>query len=146
MLGWAGLRGATPIVFATFPVTEGSRGDDDLPGRVLRRAALDDPAGADDRAGRALARRDRDEAAIPVPLVEPVILNRLGAETMQFPVRHGDAIEGRPVRELGLPREALLNVIVRGERAIPPSGSTIIRRATSCTCSCAKRSRWTSGT
>ena len=23
MLGWAGLRGATPIVFATFPVTEG---------------------------------------------------------------------------------------------------------------------------
>ena len=23
MLGWAGLRGATPIVFATFPVTAG---------------------------------------------------------------------------------------------------------------------------
>jgi cell volume regulation protein A len=67
-----------------------------------------------------------DEAAIPVPLVEPVLLNRLGAETMQFPVRSGDAIEGRPVRELGLPREALLNVIVRGERAIPPRGSTII--------------------
>jgi cell volume regulation protein A len=30
------------------------------------------------------------------------------------------------VRELGLPREALLNVIVRGERAIPPRGSTVI--------------------
>ena len=28
-----------------------------------------------------------DEAAIPAPLVEPVLLNRLGAETMQFPVR-----------------------------------------------------------
>jgi potassium/hydrogen antiporter len=56
-----------------------------------------------------------------------VILNRLGAETMQFPVRHGDAIEGRPVRELGLPREALLNVIVRGERAIPPRGSTVVQ-------------------
>ena len=68
-----------------------------------------------------------DEAAIPVPLVEPVILNRLGAETMQFPVRQGDAIVGRPVRELGLPREALLNVIVRGDRAIPPRGSTVIR-------------------
>ena len=62
-----------------------------------------------------------------MPLVEPVILNRLGAETMQFPVRSGDAVEGRPVRELGLPREALLNVIVRGERAIPPRGSTIIQ-------------------
>ena len=68
-----------------------------------------------------------DEAAIPAPLVEPVILNRLGAETMQFPVRAGDAIEGHPVRELGLPREALLNVIVRGDRAIPPRGSTVIQ-------------------
>ena len=28
------------------------------------------------------------------------------------------------MRELGLPREALLNVIVRGEQAIPPRGST----------------------
>ena len=38
-----------------------------------------------------------------------------------------DAITGHPVRELGLPREALLNVIVRGERAIPPRGSTVIQ-------------------
>ena len=56
-----------------------------------------------------------------------MLLNRLGAETMQFPVRPDDAIAGHPVRELGLPREALLNVIVRGERAIPPRGSTVIQ-------------------
>jgi cell volume regulation protein A len=31
------------------------------------------------------------------------------------------------VRELGLPREALLNVIVRDGRAIPPRGSTELR-------------------
>lgn len=68
-----------------------------------------------------------DEAAIPAPLVEPVLLSRLGAEVVQFPVRAGDAVEGHPVRELGLPREALLNVIVRGDRAIPPRGSTIIQ-------------------
>ena len=68
------------------------------------------------------------EAAIPVPLVEPVLLNRLGAEVVQFPVRGGYAVVGHPVRELGLPREALLNVIVRGDRAIPPRGSTIIQQ------------------
>ena len=28
-----------------------------------------------------------DEAAIPAPLVEPVLLSRLGAEVVQFPVR-----------------------------------------------------------
>ena len=67
-----------------------------------------------------------DEAAIPAPLVEPVLLDRLGAEVIQFPVRDGDAVVGTAVRELGLPREALLNVIVRGERAIPPRGSTVV--------------------
>ncbi|MDA0180723.1 potassium/proton antiporter [Solirubrobacter phytolaccae] len=128
ILGWAGLRGATPIVFATFPVTEGLPHGEDifkvaffvvLLSTVLQGLTIEPVA-------RWLGVTS-DEAAIPAPLVEPVLLNRLGAETMQFPVRNGDAIEGRPVRELGLPREALLNVIVRGDRAIPPRGSTIIQ-------------------
>ena len=47
MLGWAGLRGATPIVFATFPVTEDiEHGHADLQRGVLRRAALDVLQGA----------------------------------------------------------------------------------------------------
>jgi cell volume regulation protein A len=128
MLGWAGLRGATPIVFATFPVTEGIPNGDlifkvaffvVLLSTVVQGLTIEPVA-------RWLGVAS-DEAAIPAPLVEPVLLNRLGAETMQFPVRPGDAINGHPVRELGLPREALLNVIVRGERAIPPRGSTIIQ-------------------
>lgn len=128
ILGWAGLRGATPIVFATFPVTEGIPHGETifkvaffvvLLSTVLQGLTIEPVA-------RWLGVTS-DEAAIPAPLVEPVLLNRLGAETMQFPVRKGDAVEGRPVRDLGLPREALLNVIVRGERAIPPRGSTIIQ-------------------
>ncbi len=128
MLGWAGLRGATPIVFATFPVTEG------IPhGELIFKVAFFVVLLSTVVQGLTIEpvarwlRVTSDEAAIPAPLVEPVLLNRLGAETMQFPVRAGDAINGHPVRELGLPREALLNVIVRGERAIPPRGSTIIQ-------------------
>jgi len=128
MLGWAGLRGATPIVFATFPVTAGIPHGDlifevaffvVLLSTVLQGMTIEPVAGR--------LRLTSDEAAIPAPLVEPVLLNRLGAETIQFPVRAGDAVVGRPVRELGLPREALLNVIVRGERAIPPRGSTVVQ-------------------
>ncbi|RKQ87297.1 potassium/proton antiporter (CPA1 family) [Solirubrobacter pauli] len=128
ILGWAGLRGATPIVFATFPVTE------QIPhGQTIFNVAFFVVLLSTVLQGLTIEPVARwlgvtsDEAAIPAPLVEPVLLNRLGAETMQFPVRKGDAIEGRPVRELGLPREALLNVIVRGDRAIPPRGSTIIQ-------------------
>src|SRR3954453_15916954 len=127
ILGWAGLRGATPIVFATFPVTE------DIPnGHTIFQVAFFVVLLSTVLQGLTIEPVARwlgltaDEAAIPMPLVEPVLLNRLGAETMQFPVRDGDAIEGHPVGELGFPREALLNVIVRGERAIPPRGSTVI--------------------
>jgi potassium/hydrogen antiporter len=127
MLGWAGLRGATPIVFATFPVTAGL--EDRmlifnvaffvvLVSTVLQGTTIEPVA-------RWLGVTS-DEAALPVPLVEPVLLNRLGAEVVQFPVRATDAVVGHPVRELGLPRETLLNVIVRGDRAIPPRGSTIV--------------------
>jgi cell volume regulation protein A len=128
MLGWAGLRGATPIVFAIFPVTEHIRDGSlifeiaffvVLVSTILQGLTIEP-----------VARRlgvTADEAAIPEPLVEPVLLNRLGAETIQFPVRPDDAVVGRPVRELGLPREALLNIVVRGERAIPPRGSTVIQ-------------------
>jgi cell volume regulation protein A len=127
VLGWAGLRGAVPIVFATFAVTEG------IPQAMtffnvtffvvllstVAQGLTIEPVSKALGAGS-------DEAAIPAPLVEPTLLNRLGAEVMQFPVRPGDAVVGHPVRELGLPREALLNVVVRGERAIPPRGSTIV--------------------
>jgi cell volume regulation protein A len=127
VLGWAGLRGAVPVVFATFAVTEHIAGGTTffnvtffvvLLSTVLQGLTIDPLA-------RAL-KVTSDEAAIPAPLVEPVLLNRLGAEVIQFPVRRGDAVVGHPVRELGLPREALLNVVVRGERAIPPRGSTVV--------------------
>jgi cell volume regulation protein A len=127
MLGWAGLRGATPIVFATFPVTaelhDGLLIFDVAFFVVLLSTVLQ---GTTIEPVARLLGVTSEEAALPAPLVEPVLLNRLGAEVVQFPVRASDAVVGRPVRELGLPREALLNVIVRGERAIPPRGSTVI--------------------
>jgi cell volume regulation protein A len=43
---------------------------------------------------------------------------------LEFPIAAGDAIAGGRVRDLGLPREAVVNVIVRDDQAIPPRGST----------------------
>jgi potassium/hydrogen antiporter len=67
-----------------------------------------------------------DEPALPGPLVETGTIRRLGADVVEFPVRSSDAVVGRRVRELGLPRDALLNVIVRDDQALPPRGSTRI--------------------
>ena len=130
MLGWAGLRGATPIVFATFPVTEGiaarrrrssrSRSSSCCSRRSLQGLTIEPVArwlGVDLRRGRDPGAAGRAGAAQPAGRRDDAVPG----------ARRGDAIEGHPVRELGLPREALLNVIVRGERAIPPRGSTVIQ-------------------
>ena len=69
------------------------------------------------------------EPALPRPLVEAGTVRRLGAEVVEYPVGPDDAIVGELVRELGLPREALVSVIVRGEEAMLPRGSTRIEAA-----------------
>jgi potassium/hydrogen antiporter len=126
-LGWAGLRGAVPVVLATFPVIEGIDEADEffdivffavLVSTLLQGTTFE---WLSERLGVTT-----NEAAIPTPFTDPTTARRLGAEIAEFPVAAGDAVAGRLVRELGLPREALLNVIVRGEQAIPPRGSTRI--------------------
>jgi potassium/hydrogen antiporter len=125
VLGWAGMRGAVPVVLATFPVIEGVPRSQEffniaffavLLSTVLQGASVE-----------ALARRlglTTSDPALPRPLADSGAAQGLGAEVVEFPIVHGDAIVGFAVRDLGLPREALVNVIVRGGRAIPPRGST----------------------
>ena len=86
-----------------------------------------------------------DEPALPRRLIESGLIRRMGGDVVAYRLRPGAAAAGHLVRELGLPREALVNVIVRDGTAIPPRGSTEIARATSSTsssaASCARRSR-----
>jgi cell volume regulation protein A len=67
------------------------------------------------------------EPALPQPLTETGTIARLGAEVVEFTIGPGDAIAGLRVRDLGLPREAMVGVLVRGDQAIPPRGSTAVR-------------------
>ena len=129
VLGWAGLRGAVPVVLATFPVIENvprGRAHDFFNivfftvviSTLLQGSTVE-----------WLARKlgvTTSEPALPRPLVETGTVRRLGAEIVEYPVGPDDAIAGQLVRELGLPRDALLSVIVRGDEALLPRGSTRI--------------------
>ena len=61
------------------------------------------------------------------PLIEVGVIRRLGAETVEYPVKPGYAVVGAHVRDLALPREALVSAIVRGDEVVAPRGSTLIR-------------------
>ena len=54
------------------------------------------------------------------------MIAELGGEEMVWRVRDGDAAVGRQIKELDLPRQALVNLIVRDGSALPPRGSTEI--------------------
>ena len=49
------------------------------------------------------------------------------SSSIDFDVAADHAIAGAAVRELGLPRTALVAVVARGDETIPPRGSTVIR-------------------
>ncbi len=67
------------------------------------------------------------EPSSPGPIIEVGVIRRLGAETVEHPVRSGHAVVGAHVRDLDLPRDALVSVIVRDDEAVAPRGSTRIR-------------------
>jgi len=127
LLGWAGLRGAVPIVLATFPVIEGVANAEAffnivffvvLASTLIQGVTLDPLA-------RALG-VTTDEPALSRPLHEVGTIQRLGAEVLEFPVTETDALAGVRVNQLQLPREALVSVIVRDDEALLPRGSTEI--------------------
>lgn len=127
MLSWAGLRGAVPIWLATLPVIAGVEGSAQLFNVVffvvvistLLQGFTFEP----------LARRlglTTGEAALPRPVVETGMIQELGGDVLAIRVEPQDAAVGRMIKELGLPREALINLIVRDEQALLPRGSTVV--------------------
>jgi cell volume regulation protein A len=127
VLGWAGLRGAVPVVLATFPVIR------HIPHSIqffdIVFFAVLVSTVVQGTTFEALARRlgvTTAESALPETLLDVGAVRRLGAEVVEFPVDSAHAIAGHRVRDTGLPRDALLNVIIRGEQAILPRGSTVI--------------------
>jgi potassium/hydrogen antiporter len=127
LLGWAGLRGAVPIVLATFPQAEDVPGSETifnvvffvvLASTLVQGTTLEPVA-------RRLGLTTR---ARPVyePPIEIAAVRSLGSDLLEFVVAPDAAVAGTYVRDLQLPRDSLVAVIVRDEEAIPPRGSTRI--------------------
>ena len=125
LLGWAGLRGAVPIVLASF-VLSSEVGPAStifnaiffvvLVSTILQGTTLEWLAG-------------RLDLLSPVPSTReaPIEIGGHGdLDLIDFVVAPDHAIAGAAVREVGLPRIAIVAVVVRGDESIPPRGSTVI--------------------
>jgi len=125
LLGWAGLRGAVPIVLATFALSSDVLHANTVfnavffvvvVSMILQGSTLEWLAGR-------LGLLSPGSSGLEAPL-------EVGPETkldlVDFVVAPDHAIAGSAVRETGLPRTAIIAVVRRGDDAIPPRGSTVI--------------------
>ena len=126
LLGWAGLRGAVPIVLATYPQAEGLPESTTIFNAVffvvLGSALIQGPT-LEPLAQRLGLTGHRGSYEPPL---EVAAVDSLGSGLLEFSVAGDSTVVGRHVRELGLPRDALVAVIVRDGEAVPPRGSTVV--------------------
>jgi potassium/hydrogen antiporter len=126
LLGWAGLRGAVPIVVATFVLSS------DVPHKeTIFNAVFFVVVVSTVVQGTTLelvARRLGLLSPAP-PVHEPPLEvgHQSKLDLVDFAVAGDHAVNGSAVRELGLPRDALIAVISRDGETIPPRGSTVVQ-------------------
>lgn len=128
VLSWAGLRGAVPIVLATYPLISG------LPdGRmffnvvffVILTSALIQGATINPLAVKLGLVDEKSEQSHS--LLELVSMGKLKSEINHLHVHAGMVIIGMEIRNLDLPPEVLVTAVIRGEDIVTPQGDTVIQ-------------------
>jgi potassium/hydrogen antiporter len=125
LLGWAGLRGAVPIVLATFVLSSEIGNAETIFNAVFFIVVVS--ALLQGTTLEWVAARLGVVDPRPAAMAAPLEVDALGSlELVEFDVAGDHAIAGAAVRELGLPRSALIAVVARHGDTIPPRGSTMI--------------------
>ncbi|POX44325.1 potassium/proton antiporter [Streptomyces sp. Ru72] len=126
-ISWAGLRGAVPIVLATYPVVAGVSGADGLLGIVFLLVVLftliQGPTLP--RVARLLGLTRAD--ALRDVQVETAPLDVLDADLLTVAIPPGSRLQGVAVSELRLPRPTAVTLIVRGDTTLVPQPDTVLR-------------------
>jgi cell volume regulation protein A len=127
-LSWAGLKGAVPIVLATFPMLAGME-DSQLIFNVVFFVVLTSCliqgttiTNLADKLGLTGPAK-----AAPMHSLELVSLGKAQAEMIEYEMEADAAIVGQPLLHIPFPDGALVNAIIRNDSLITPDGSTVIQ-------------------
>ncbi|HEX9049527.1 MAG TPA: potassium/proton antiporter [Anaeromyxobacter sp.] len=126
-VSWVGLRGAVPIMLATFPVfagVEGARHVFDLVFFVVVVSSL-----VQGTSVRWLARTLELETGGPPPpraMLEIMSTQRLSGEVMSFYVEAASAVAGSRISDLPIPDGSAVMLVVRGRDLVAARGRTVL--------------------
>lgn len=126
-VSWVGLRGAVPIVLATFPLLTGYAAGtlifDIVFFVVLFSASVQ--GWTVPLAARLLGLDQPAPPRSPITL-EIASLHEVGSDIVDYSVSPDSVAAGLAIRELSLPDDVVVAMVVRGDRVIPARGSTRI--------------------
>lgn len=127
-ISWVGLRGAVPIILATYPLLARIPQADLIFNIVffvvLTSVLLQGTSIAP------VARWLRVDAPIAPKRIYPLEfrpVKGLKSELKELPVLPGSRLVGKAIVEMGLPADFLIVLIARGEEFVLPSGSTVVQ-------------------
>ena len=126
-VGWAGLRGAVPIVLATYPVMAAAPGAQrifDLVFFIVLVSALLQ-GGTIRRVTRILG-LESTEAPAPPAVLEIESAQPLRGELLSFYIDPALGMEGEAIGNLPFPPGSAATLIVRGQELIAPRGNTVL--------------------
>jgi len=127
-IGWVGLRGAVPIVLATYPVLAGAPGAERIFHLVFFIVVVNaivpgaTVAWVTRKLGLQSSMPPAPQAVLAIESRQP-----LQGELMSFYIDDAVVVSGLPLEELDFPEGASVALIVRGDRLIPPKGSTVLQ-------------------
>lgn len=128
LVSWVGLRGAVPIILATFPLVEGVPQADTIFDVVFFAVVVS--VLAQGTTIPAVAKR----LGVASPMapertypIEPVSTSGGDASMHEVTVAAGSAAADRQIVDLGLPKGTLLVLVSREDRTFVPQGATVLR-------------------
>lgn len=127
-VGWVGLRGAVPIILATFPVLRGAPGALEvfnvvffvvlvnalLPGATVRRVAR-------------WLKLEREQPPTPNAAIEINSMQPLKGEVLRFYIDPSLAVSGASLSQIHFPEGAGAVLVVRGDELLAARGGTTLQ-------------------
>ncbi|MCU6711162.1 potassium/proton antiporter [Paenibacillus sp. J5C_2022] len=126
-ISWAGLRGAVPIVLATYPLIAGLENSQlifNVVFFVVLTSALVQGSTVSFVAGK-LGLLGKQKAVAPHTL-ELVSIGKTNSEIIEIDVEEQSPVVGKEIQHTDLPEDALITAIVRQDKIITPRGQTVI--------------------
>lgn len=127
LISWVGLKGAVPIVLATFPLMLGTPSAPLLFDTVFFIVVVSALVQGATLPGVAelLGLKIPTDTTAPVTL-EISTLRHVDGDIVDFTIGEDSRAAGRMVKDLALPDGVVIALIVRGEQLVPPQGTTRI--------------------